>query len=48
VDHLVGNTLVNFVILGWTLAELHEWFMGQRALVIVLFVVGGLFVLLIF
>jgi CBS domain containing-hemolysin-like protein len=36
---LIGNTLVNFVILGWTLAQLHEWLTGQRALVIALFVV---------
>jgi len=34
---LVGNTLVNFVILGWTLAQLHAWFTGQRVLVVGLF-----------
>ena len=34
---LIGNTLVNFVILGWTLAQLHAWLPGQRALVIALF-----------
>jgi CBS domain containing-hemolysin-like protein len=34
---LVGNTLVNFIILGWTLAELHEWLTGRRVLVTVLF-----------
>jgi putative hemolysin len=27
---LVGNTLVNFLILGWTLAKLHEWLFGER------------------
>src|SRR5215469_13924828 len=26
---LVGNTLANFIILGWILAKLHEFFMGQ-------------------
>ncbi len=25
---LVGNTLVNFIVLGWMLAKLHEWFTG--------------------
>jgi CBS domain containing-hemolysin-like protein len=25
---LVGNTLANFIILGWILAALHEWFLG--------------------
>src|ERR1022692_874411 len=25
---LVGNTLANFLILGWILAELHEMFLG--------------------
>ncbi|MFZ0828603.1 MAG: CNNM domain-containing protein [Verrucomicrobiia bacterium] len=28
---LVGNTLANFLILGWTVVQLHEWFFGQRA-----------------
>ena len=27
---LVGNTLANFLILGWMLAKLHEWFLGQH------------------
>ncbi len=27
---LVGNTLANFLILGWTLLELHAWFLGDR------------------
>ena len=28
---LVGNTLVNFVILGWLLLKLHEWFLDWTA-----------------
>ena len=28
---LVGNTLANFLILGWTVVKLHEWFLGHRA-----------------
>src|SRR5580693_1926493 len=39
---LVGNTLANFIILGWILAELHNWLEGQpyqRALVITLFTI---------
>ena len=36
---VVGNTLVNFIILGWILANLHEWLTGQRNFVIVLFAV---------
>ncbi len=27
---LVGNTLANFLILGWIVVRLHEWFLGQR------------------
>ncbi len=34
---LVGNTLANFIILGWTVAKLHEWFLGQRAWSITVF-----------
>jgi CBS domain containing-hemolysin-like protein len=34
---LVGNTLANFLILGFTLAKLHEWFLGDRALILALF-----------
>src|SRR5881394_4046296 len=26
---LVGNTLVNFLVLGWIVALLHRWFAGQ-------------------
>jgi len=36
---LVGNTLVNFVFLGWVITKLHEWFIGQLPLVIALFAV---------
>jgi len=36
---LVGNTLVNFLILGWVLAKLHEWFAGQTVLIVALFTV---------
>jgi CBS domain containing-hemolysin-like protein len=35
---LVGNTLANFLILGWTLAKLHEWLPGQRAVAVAVFV----------
>ncbi len=34
---LVGNTLVNFVILGWLLVKLREWFLGQTLLIILIF-----------
>jgi len=34
---LVGNTLVNFVLLGWVVAKLHFWFTGRTALIIGLF-----------
>jgi putative hemolysin len=30
---LVGNTLANFLILGWSLAKLHEWFFGRTILI---------------
>lgn len=36
---LVGNTLVNFVILGWLLMKLREWFLGQTILILALFAV---------
>jgi len=36
---LVGNTLVNFLILGWVLTKLHIWFAGQTFLIITLFTV---------
>jgi CBS domain containing-hemolysin-like protein len=36
---LVGNTLVNFLVLGWVIALLHEHFAGQRVLIVSLFTV---------
>jgi putative hemolysin len=36
---LVGNTLANFLILGFALAKLHAWFVGNDLLVILLFAV---------
>jgi len=36
---LVGNTLVNFLILGWVIAQLHGHFPGRLALVVPLFAV---------
>lgn len=36
---LVGNTLANFVILGFSLAKIHEWFLGDRVLIITIFAV---------
>jgi len=36
---LVGNTLANFVILGFSLVKIHEWFLGNRVLVIAIFAV---------
>ena len=37
---LVGNTLVNFLVLGWVIAKLHEWFGGHTALIVALFAVA--------
>ncbi|HTV75599.1 MAG TPA: CNNM domain-containing protein, partial [Candidatus Baltobacteraceae bacterium] len=34
---LVGNTLANFLVLGWILLRLHEWFLGNRILIIAVF-----------
>jgi len=34
---MVGNTLANFLILGWTLAKLHEWLPGQRGWIVGIF-----------
>ena len=36
---LVGNTLANFVILGFLLAKIHEWFFGDRLLIVSIFAV---------
>jgi CBS domain containing-hemolysin-like protein len=37
---LVGNTLANFLILGFSLAKIHEWFLGNHILIVVVFVVA--------
>ena len=34
---LVGNTLANFMILGFALVKIHEWFLGNNVLVIAVF-----------
>jgi CBS domain containing-hemolysin-like protein len=34
---LVGNTLVNFLLLGWVIAKLHDWFGGRTVLIVALF-----------
>ncbi len=34
---LVGNTLANFLILGWTFLKLHEWLFGHRAWLVAAF-----------
>lgn len=34
---LVGNTLANFLILGWVIVELHEWLGQHHALIVVIF-----------
>jgi len=36
---VVGNTLANFVILGFTFAKIHEWFLESRAAIIGIFAV---------
>jgi CBS domain containing-hemolysin-like protein len=36
---LVGNTLANFLILGFALAKLRAWFRDEQSLIIILFVV---------
>jgi CBS domain containing-hemolysin-like protein len=36
---LVGNTLVNFIVLGWILAELHEYLAGHTGWVAAIFAV---------
>ena len=37
---LVGNTLANFLILGFALVKIHEWFLGNRILIIAVFAVA--------
>jgi CBS domain containing-hemolysin-like protein len=34
---LVGNTLANFIILGWVIVKLHEWLAAQHVLIVVIF-----------
>ena len=34
---LVGNTLANFLILGFSLVKIHGWFLGNRILIIAVF-----------
>jgi CBS domain containing-hemolysin-like protein len=34
---LVGNTLANFLILGFALVKIHEWFLGSHLLIIAVF-----------
>ena len=34
---LVGNTLVNFIVLGWVLVKLHEWLTGRAGWIIAAF-----------
>ena len=36
---LVGNTLANFLVLGWILLKLHEWFLGRHGWIIAAFAV---------
>jgi putative hemolysin len=36
---LVGNTLANFLILGFSLVKIHGWFLGNRILIIAVFAV---------
>jgi putative hemolysin len=37
---LVGNTLANFLILGFTLAKIHEWLLGNRPLTVAIFAIA--------
>lgn len=39
---LVGNTLANFIILGWILARLHEWSVGRHVSVGVIALFAGI------
>ena len=36
---LLGNTLVNFLLLGWVIAKLNAWFAGQPLLIVTLLAV---------
>jgi CBS domain containing-hemolysin-like protein len=37
---LVGNMLANFLILGFTLAKIHEWFLGRTVLIAAAYIVA--------
>lgn len=37
---LVGNTLANFLILGWVLVQLHQWLLGYRVWDVAAFALG--------
>jgi CBS domain containing-hemolysin-like protein len=37
---LVGNTLANFIILGWLVVKLHEWFFGHAVVVVIVYAVA--------
>ncbi len=37
---LVGNTLANFLILGFTLVKIHEWLFGNTILIVAIFAVA--------
>ena len=44
---LVGNTLANFLILGFTLTKIHEWFFGDRLVILALYA-GAVFLFYVF
>ena len=44
---LVGNTLANFLILGFTLTKIHEWFLGDRLVILALYA-GAVFLFYVF
>jgi CBS domain containing-hemolysin-like protein len=37
---LVGNTLANFLILGWVIVKLHAWFVLHHTLIVIIFAVA--------
>ncbi|MEI9864034.1 MAG: CNNM domain-containing protein [Limisphaerales bacterium] len=37
---LVGNTLANFLILGFLFVKIHDWFLGDRVLIFAIFAVA--------
>src|SRR5882757_3681565 len=38
---MVGNTLANFLILGFLFVKIHDWFLGDRILIMVVFAVAA-------